>query len=114
MDEEKLRVTSETTHGQQMQQTPHHISAFSLRLLREIGLMIEANPRSARKARLPVLMLASPHDIVAAPEQIQELFGQLAARKKKLLWYSKSYHLLLHDVQREEVVRDVRRFLPLR
>jgi acylglycerol lipase len=111
MDEDKMRVTTTSTHGGQMQQSPHHVPAFTLRLLRETGRMIDSNPQAADDVRIPSLWLASPHDIVAGPEQIQSLFAKLEAKDKKLLWYTRSYHLLLHDVQRDEVLRDVLRFI---
>jgi len=111
VEEDKLRVTSGSTHGEQMKVTPHHVSAFTLRLLREIGNLIDSNPRAARRLDMPVLMLASPHDIVASPEQVQGLFRDLGSKQKRLLWYTRSYHLLLHDVQREEVVEDLERWI---
>ncbi len=111
VDEGKLRVTSGSTHGDQMKVTPHHVSAFTLRLLREIGNLMDSNSRAARRLEMPVLMLASPHDIVASPEQVQGLFHDLGSRKKRLLWYTRSYHLLLHDVQRDEVVEDLERWI---
>lgn len=112
VDESKMRVTATSTHGAQMSKTPHHVSSFSLRLLREIGNLIEENPRAAHRLNnLPVLVLASPHDIVASPDQVQNLFREIDSKDKKLLWYTRSYHLLLHDVQREEVVGDVQEWL---
>ena len=111
VDESNMRVTSQTTHGGQMVKTPHHVEAFSLRLLREVGDMMVGSIRAADKIHFPVLVLASPHDIVSSPEQIQVLFRELDSRDKKLLWYSRSYHLLLHDVQRDQVVTDVSRWL---
>ena len=111
VDESKMRVTQGANHAEQMSKTPHHVGAFSLRLLREAGALIEANLRAARKLRVPVLMLATPHDIVARPDQVQDLFRALTSKDKKLLWYTRSYHLLLHDVQREEVLTDVTRWL---
>lgn len=111
VEEDKLRVTSSSTHGDQMKVTPHHVSAFTLRLLREIGNLIDANPRAAHRLDMPVLMLASPHDIVASPEQVQQLFRDIGSKKKRLLWYSRSYHLLLHDVQRDEVVEDLQSWI---
>jgi esterase/lipase len=111
VDEGQVRVTSAVTHGEQSAQNAHHVPAFTLRLLREIGRMIDGNVQAAARVRVPSLWLASPHDAVAAPEQIQALFSKLGAKKKKLLWYSRSYHLLLHDVQRDEVLRDVLRFV---
>ena len=69
--------------------------------------MIDTNPDSARALRLPVLFLASPNDVLSSPDQVQTLFGQMRSRDKRLLWYTRSYHLLLHDVQKEEVTRDL-------
>lgn len=111
MDEDKIRVTTTTTHGGQMAKTPYHVSTFSLRLLREIDGLIQGNPKAARSLRLPLLMLGSPHDVVSSPDQVQTLFAQIGSQDKLLHWYSKSYHLLLHDVQRDQVVADLLRWL---
>ena len=56
-------------------------------------------------------MLGSPYDVVSSPDQVQGLFARLGSRDKRLYWYSKSYHLLLHDVQRDEVVADLLQWL---
>ncbi len=110
-DESKMRVTSTTTHGEQMDNTPHHISSFTLRLLGEIGRLMDENPGAAKRLRLPVLFLASPADVLSSPDQVQALFAQINSPKKTLHWYTRSYHLLLHDVQRDEVVADVLKWL---
>ncbi len=111
VDESKIKVTSTSTHGGQMAITPHHVSAFSLRLLSTIGGMLDANTGSAHHLKMPVLFVASPNDVLSSADQIQALFAQIRSRDKKLLWYTRSYHLLLHDVQREEVVHDVTHWL---
>ncbi len=91
--------------------TPHHISAFSLRLLTTVGGMLDENAEAARRLKMPVLFVASPNDVMSSADQIQSLFAKVRSRDKKLLWYSRSYHLLLHDVQRQEVVNDVLKWL---
>lgn len=111
VDENKIRVTSTTTHGGQMEVTPHHVPAFTLRLLREIDRLMSGNARAAARVSMPVLMLGSPYDVVSAPDQVQHLFGQLHSPDKRLYWYTRSYHLLLHDVQRDEVVGDFSKWL---
>ncbi len=111
VDEKKIQVTSETTHGTQMAVTEHHINSFTLRLLTEIGRLLDANPDAAKRLRMPVLFLASPNDVLSSPDQVQGLFGQVRSPKKRLLWYTRSYHLLLHDVQRAEVTADLTRWL---
>ena len=111
VDESKIKVTSHSTHGGQMAVTPHHVSAFSLRLLTTVGGMLDENAEAARRLKMPVLFVASPNDVMSSADQIQSLFAKVRSRDKKLLWYSRSYHLLLHDVQRQEVVNDVAKWL---
>ncbi len=111
VDENKIQVTSASTHGNQMAVTPHHINAFSLRLLTTIGRMLDANTDAAHELKMPVLFVASPNDVLSSADQIQALFAEVRSRSKKLLWYTRSYHLLLHDVQHAEVVNDVTKWL---
>ncbi len=107
VDESQIQVTSGTTHAGQMAVTPHHVPAFSVRLLAATGLWVDAVQTAAQRVRQPALVLASPNDAVASPAQIESLFSQLAATDKTLLWYERSHHLLLHDVQREQVTADL-------
>lgn len=102
-----IHVTQGTTHEAQMAKTPHYVSKFSLRLLDEIYTLMMESPGALHDLRLPVLVLGSPNDVIASPEQIQRFYDQIGSKDKTLLWYRKSYHLLLHDVQREEVLHDV-------
>lgn len=111
VDEKSIQVTSTTTHGEQMAVTPHHVSQFSLRLLSEIGRLMDGNPEAAAEIRMPTLFLATPNDILSSAEQVRALFDQINSPKKTLLWYSRSHHLLLHDVQRDEVCTDLLRWL---
>jgi len=114
VDEKKIQVTSQTTHAGQMAVTEHHIHSFTLRLLTEIGRMLDANAGAVRRLRMPVLFLASPNDVLCSPDQVQTLFGQVKSPRKRLLWYTRSYHLLLHDVQRAEVTNDLTNWLNAR
>ncbi|MDZ4286756.1 MAG: alpha/beta fold hydrolase [Prosthecobacter sp.] len=114
VDESKIQVTSSTTLGAQMKVTKHQVHSFTVRLLAEIGRMLDHNPEAAKRLRMPVLFLATPNDVLASPDQVQKLFGQVRSPKKKLLWYTRSYHLLLHDVQREEVTGDFSKWLEAR
>ena len=111
VDESKIQVTNHTTHGSGMEATEHHISSFTVRLLAEIGGLIDENPDAAKRLRMPVLFLGTPNDVLSSPDQVQTLFSQVRSPKKRLLWYTRSYHLLLHDIQREEVARDLAAWL---
>lgn len=114
VDESKIQVTSSTTHGGQMAVTPHHVSSFSVRLLTQTGRMMDHAPKAARRWHKPLLVLASPHDVISTPAQIEALHREFASRDKTLRWYHRSRHLLLHDVQREEVVADLAAWIEAR
>jgi esterase/lipase len=60
---------------------------------------------------MPVLVLGSPNDVIASEAQIQRFYNQIGSRDKTMHWYRQSYHLLLHDVQREEVLHDATTWL---
>lgn len=106
LDEKDIQVTAESTHGGQMAVTPHHVSKFSLRLLGEVDEMMRSCRKSARKLRMPVLVLASPHDVIADEEQVQAFFESIGSKDKMIHWYRESYHLLLHDRERERVMKE--------
>ena len=104
--DEDIRVTQNTTHEAQMAKTPHYVSEFTLRLLRAIHRMMHNSPKALREIKLPVLVLASPNDVIASPAQITRFYDTMGSDDKTIIWYNESYHLLLHDVQREKVLHD--------
>ena len=54
---------------------------------------------------------SNPNDVIASPEQIRGFFARIGSQDKMIHWYEKSYHLLLHDLQHEEVLRDATQWL---
>ncbi len=109
-----IHVTAKTTHESQMAVTPHHVPEFTLRLLREIDRMVRKNPAALHDLTQPLLVLATPNDVISSREQVQVYFDAVPAGDKTIRWYENSYHLLLHDVQRDEVLRDATGWLELR
>jgi alpha-beta hydrolase superfamily lysophospholipase len=109
-----IRVTHDTTFEAQMAVTAHYVSHFSLRLLGEVDKMMRRLPEAASRLDVPVLVLATPNDVIASEQQVSDFFKQIASRDKTIHWYRKSYHLLLHDTERQEVLRDATQWLERR
>jgi alpha-beta hydrolase superfamily lysophospholipase len=105
VDEGSIQVTKDTTHGEQMAKTPHHVESFSMRLLKEVGRLMETSEQAMDDWTKPLLVLASPQDVVASEEQIRALFEASAAGDKSIVWFKDSRHLLFHDVERDDVVQ---------
>lgn len=106
-----IQVTANTTHGSRMAVTPHHVPEFTFRLLHGIAGMVRTIPDASRKVELPLLVLATPNDVISSRRQVEAYFDAVASGDKSIRWYEDSYHLLLHDVQRDEVLRDVTAWL---
>lgn len=106
VDDRQIRVTHDTTHGAQMAITSHYVSHFTLRLLGEVDEMMRTAPSAAKQLQVPILVLASPNDVIASEEQIQNFYDLISSKDKSIHWYRQSYHLLLHDSQRQEVLED--------
>ena len=106
VNDRDIRVTHDTTHAAQMAATSHYVSHFSLRLLGEVDKMMRTAPHAASRLDVPVLILATPNDVIASEEQVADLFRTLGSRDKTIHWYRQSYHLLLHDKERLDVLRD--------
>lgn len=114
VNDKDIRVTHDTTHGAQMAVTSHYVSHFSLRLLGEVDRMMRAVPDAAPRLKVPVLVLASPNDVIASEEQVADFFDRIGSPDKTIHWYRKSFHLLLHDTEREEVLRDATQWVERR
>jgi alpha-beta hydrolase superfamily lysophospholipase len=109
-----IQVTATTTHGSRMAVTPHHVPEFTFRLLRGILGMVRTNPAALRKVEEPLLVLATPNDVISSRRQVEAYFDAVPSADKSIRWYDESYHLLLHDVQRDEVLRDATAWLETR
>lgn len=109
-----IRVTANTTHGSRMAVTPHHVPEFSFRMLGGIVRMVRTNPAALREVKQPVLVLATPNDVISSRRQVEAYFDAVPSGDKSIRWYEKSYHLLLHDIQRDEVLSDVTAWLEAR
>lgn len=112
--DEEIHVTATTTHGGRMAVTPHHVPEFTFRVVREIDRMVRKVPAAARSVAVPLLVLASPNDVISSIDQVERFVATVPSRDKTLHRYDRSYHLLLHDVQREEVLEGVVRWIEAR
>ena len=110
----EVQVTSQTTHRHQMQHTAHYVPAFSLRLFAEIEHLIQKAPKAAAKLDIPVLVLYTPHDPLVSKEGVERFYQSIASPMKAKAFFSESYHLILHDKERERAVKTVADWLARR
>ena len=114
MKADEIFITAGATVGGNRLTTPHYVPAFSLRLFRQISQLIEASGQAARKWRLPLLVLYTPNDVLTSREQVEAFFAKVPVADKTKLFHPDCYHLLLHDVDREKVLKETMAWLEAR
>jgi alpha-beta hydrolase superfamily lysophospholipase len=111
MSNSDVRVTSATTHREQMEKTEHYVKDFTLRLFRQVERLIRGSGAAARLIRVPVLTFYTPNDPLTPREDVERFMAALASADKEAVFFPESYHLILHDRNREDALRLIRDWL---
>ena len=114
LGDSEVQVTSHTTHREQMQNTAHYIPRFTLRLFGQVESLIRGSDSAAANIHLPVLALYTPNDALVPAEAVEVFFDKLAARDKSKMFFPRSFHLILHDVDRAAAIAGIREWLDKR
>lgn len=110
-DAPPAQVVSTTSHEAQLDQTPHAVQKFSLRLLNRIRSLVEANRTSIRGNILPILVLYAGHDVFTAPSEVEAFYGEIGGDQKAKHYFPEGFHLLLHDVGSAKILQEIENWL---
>ncbi len=114
MGNSEVQVTSTTTHRGQMEQTEHYVKNFTVRLFGEVEKLIRQSAAAARRITVPVLVFYTPNDALTPHEGVERFFASVASGDKTSVFFPESYHLILHDRDREEALQRLSAWLALR
>lgn len=107
----EVQVTSHTTHRGQMQHTAHYVPTFTLRLFAEIEQLINQAPAAAARLHIPLLVLYTPRDPLVSQQAVENFYAHIPSPRKSKAFFPQSYHLILHDSERDRALLIVRRWL---
>jgi len=107
----EVKVTSTTTHREQMQHTSHYVKDFTLRLFGQVEKLMRGTDADARRIHIPVLVFYTPNDALTPHEAVEQFFGRLATKDKERVFFPNSYHLILHDQDRAEALHRLEEWL---
>ena len=110
-DKEDMQITGDAEHRENLRKTSHAVEEYSFRLLGTLERLIYESREKASMIRKPVLILYPANDLLTTPEDVEEWFAALKTRDKERYLFEESYHMLLHDTEREEVLEIVGRWL---
>lgn len=109
---QEVQMTHDTLHSDQSETNAWHIDKHTLRLLVTLGELIDGMPECARSFKVPTLVLHGGKDFFSKTEDVQSFFGNIPDKKDRTLrLYPDSYHLLMYDTKKEQVISDVERWL---
>lgn len=107
----EVQVTSQTTHRQQMQHTPHYVKDFTLRLFAQIEKLVLRSGPAAAGINVPSLVFYTPNDALTPREGVEKFFSRLTSEDKASVFFPESYHLILHDQERSRALQVLLRWL---
>jgi acylglycerol lipase len=103
-----VQMTHDSTHSTQVQTNAWHVEKNTLRLLSTIGDQISSMNECARTFDVPVLVLHGGKDFFTDEAALWDFVRNIPADTPKTVrLYPDSYHLLMHDKQKDKVIRDV-------
>ncbi len=109
---EKIAMTATSTHQEQSEVNAWHIEKHSLRLLLNLGNLVDQMPACATSFQVPTLVVHGGKDFFATPEDVSAFFQQIPSTvDKKRLFYPSGHHLLMYDEQKERVLADIGQWL---
>lgn len=103
-----LAMTHDTIHSDQAELNAWHVEKHTLRLLGELGGMIDRMPANARRFHHPSLVLHGGHDILSEPDDVRHFVDHIpASTPRERRFYPEGHHLLMYDHVKEQVFDDV-------
>jgi acylglycerol lipase len=105
--DDEVQVTDEGNHWDQMEDTPHFVRRYSLRMLGIVEKMVDSCSAVAAKIRKPILVLYPGKDVFTTPTEVEEFYSELGSTDKSKQLYPESHHLLAYDTEREAVFKRV-------
>lgn len=105
------RLTSDDAYMAYLNGIPHRVGGFTLSFLSGFHDLMQEAKANAPRIDVPTLMLSAGRDVFIHPEQSRAFFERLGAPRKKYVFYPNSHHLLWHDVDSEDVIERIGRWI---
>jgi alpha-beta hydrolase superfamily lysophospholipase len=105
------RLTSDDDYMAYLQNIPHRVGGFTLEFLTNFHDLMRETQQCAARIDVPTLMLSAGRDIFIRPEQSRAFFDCIAAPEKEYVFYPQSHHLLWHDVDADDVLERITRWI---
>jgi alpha-beta hydrolase superfamily lysophospholipase len=103
-DEPPPHVTRDEAHRKWFESASHKLNRFTIRFFKCLHDLIDGCMAAAPRIQVPVLVMYAAHDIFIPPAEVEKFFERLGSADKERRLFPSSYHLLLHDFDKVEVL----------
>lgn len=110
-DDPSKWVTRDEAHRRWFETAPHKVESFTVRFFKCLHDLISGCFEAAPKLRVPTLIIYAAHDVFIPPDRIEQFFALLGSREKELHFFPESYHILLHDHDKAQVLERIEAWL---
>lgn len=104
-------VTRDETHRNWFKTAPHKVESFTVRFFQNLFDLINGCLEAAPEIHVPVLVIYAANDVFIPPARVEQFFARLGSREKELRFFPESYHLLLHDHDKAQVLERIESWL---
>jgi alpha-beta hydrolase superfamily lysophospholipase len=104
-------VTRDEAHRRWFETAPHRITRFTVRFFKCLFDLICGCFEAAPRLKVPVLVIYAANDVFIPPARVEEFFARIGSRDKELHFFPESYHLLLHDHDKAQVLDRIEAWL---
>ncbi len=104
-------VTRDEAHRRWYETAPHKLDSYTVRFFKNLFELIGGCLEAAPKIKMPILVVYAAHDVFIPPAKVEEFFARLGSREKELRFFPESYHLLLHDHDKDEALERIEGWL---
>jgi alpha-beta hydrolase superfamily lysophospholipase len=110
-DDPSKWVTRDEAHRHWFATAPHKLDFYTVRFFKCLFELIEGCLEAAPQVKAPVLVIYAAKDVFIPPTRVERFFARLGSREKELRFFPESYHLLLHDDDRAQVLERIEAWL---
>lgn len=105
------RLTADDAYMAYLKEIPHRVGGFTLEFLTRFHNLMQQAQINAARIGVPTLMLSAGRDVFIRPEQSRAFFDKIAATEKEYVFYPESHHLLWHDIDADDVLDRITRWI---
>ena len=104
-------ITRDEAHRNWFETAPHKLGSFTIRFFKCLFDLIDGCMEAAPRVTVPLLVIYAAHDVFIKPALVEQFFDRIGSSEKEKQFFPESFHLLLHDFDKEQALASIEMWL---